>query len=587
MTSSPHSIRQDAPSTPRAATALKQSARRLLPHLAAFSLAINILALALPLFVLQVFDRVLTSHSMSTLWVLAAGCVLALTVMAALDVIRSRILSRWGQGLERDLAPTIVAAGQTDALPDLARLRAFMAGPAMASLLDIPWTPLFIAVAFVVHPVVGWIALGGAAALLAIAWVAELHLRAPHVAAGKAEAEARWFAEAASAHGVYGPAKTAQDMADKWSAVQEPAWHARLMQADRGGIYAVAARFLRLVLQVTVIAVAAVLAVGGEITAGGMIASLVLLARAMAPYERAQDLWRGLVAARISLARLLALSPSPAASERRSFVLAPEENIVLDLRNVLHIQNGAVEPTFAGIRFKARAGEIIGITGPSGAGKSTLLSLIAGQESADRGRILLNGQDMVGSDGRRLDADIGYLPQAPGLLPGTVAENIAAFSDADIDAVIDAARLAGVDDAVRALPEGYETRVGPAGMAIPAGLRQGIALAAAMYGRPRLLLLDEPYTHLDNGGVECLISAIDELRRDGSLAVVISQRPSVLAHCSRVLLMDGGRAKMIDRRRKAELRVLTNDQSAIAEAAPMQVEEADRTAGKARKKAGV
>ncbi|PIW26309.1 MAG: hypothetical protein COW30_15720 [Rhodospirillales bacterium CG15_BIG_FIL_POST_REV_8_21_14_020_66_15] len=544
---------------------MRRHARGVLPHLAAFSFAINLLALALPLFVLQVFDRVLTSHSMATLWALAGGCLLALSVMAALDVVRGRVLARAGQGLERDLAPEIVAAGRADALSDLARLRAFVVGPAMAALLDLPWTPVFVAVAFVVHPMIGWIALGGAALLLTLAWAAELHLRGPHLTAGPAEAEAAHLAAAAQGPRGTAPARSAPALAGKWRQVQEPAWRARLLQADRSGLYAAAARFARLSLQVGVIVAAAVLATGGEITAGGMIAALVLLARALSPYERAQDLWRGMTAARVSLARLAAL---PAVIEaRRPFLLAPQEDVMLDLRNVARAPAGADEPLFAGVRFKARAGDLIGVTGPSGAGKSAMLSLISGRETPDRGRILLNGHEVRGPDGRVLDVPIGYLPQAPGLLPGTVAENIAGFADADMAAVVAAARLVDADHDIRALAHGYDTRVGPGGQDLPAGLAQRIALARALFGRPRVLLLDEPYTHLDNAGVGALIAGLDELRHEGSLVIVVSQRPSVLAHCTRVLLMDGGRARMIDRRRKADLRVLTNE-SPAAETAP-------------------
>jgi ABC-type protease/lipase transport system fused ATPase/permease subunit len=572
MISSPFSVLSDTTNAPAAVQAVTRQARRVTWHLAGFSLAINILALALPLFVLQVFDRVLTSHSMSTLWALAGGCVLALAVMAALDVVRGRVLARAGQGIERELAPAYVAAGHSDALADVARVRGFVAGPAMCALLDLPWSPLFIAVAFVVHPAIGWIALGGALCLLAVAWAAELHLRGPGLAAGSAEARARRLADA----GVDDERK-AQDLADKWRRVQEPAWHARLVQADRAGLYATAARFIRLTLQVLVIAAAAVLATAGEISAGGMIAALVLLARGLAPFEKAQDLWRGFVAARVSLSRLARLSVAPRA--KRPFVAAAGEDAVLDVRNVARLRADASEPLFAGVRFKARGGDMIGITGPSGAGKSTFLAMAAGREPVDQGRIFLNGQQVLGSDGCRLDAPVGYLPQSPALVPGTVAENIACFASGDLTDVIEAARRAGADADIRALAHGYDTPVGPGGVTVSAGLVQRIALARVLFAKPQVLLLDEPYTHLDNAGVDNMIAGLDDLRRDGVLVLIVSQRPSVLAHCSRVLLMDGGRARMIDRRRKADLRVLTNDRPAAEPAA------ADTTADTAAEQA--
>ena len=602
MTRSPHPETLDAPTasattdsglasngtfgpTQGAADAVMRASRRCLPHLAGFSLAINILALALPLFVLQVFDRVLTSHSMATLWALAAGCVGALAVMAALDLVRSRILTRAGQGLERDLAPGIVTLGRTDGLADLARLRAFIAGPAMAALMDLPWTPLFIAVAFVVHPAVGWIALGGALTLLALAWVAEVHGRGYEIAAGPAEAEARHLAEAAAACRRAGALRPAAGLAGKWGQVQDRAWRARLDGADRGGAYAVFAKFTRLGLQVLVISVAAVLAVGGEITAGGMIAALVLLGRALAPYERAQDLWRGIIAARVALARLVKL-PLVAAPER-TLVLAPEEEVVLDVRNLVCMPDGAVEPLFAGVRFKARGGDMIGVTGPSGAGKSVLLGLLAGRSMPDRGRVMIAGQDALTGDGRRLDMEMGYLAQSPVLLPGTVMENITGFAadgKYDLSQVAEAARLAGADRDIRGLVHGYDTRIGPGGLDVPAGLAQRIAIARALIGRPRLILLDEPYTHLDNAGVEALIAALDDLRRDGAVVVIVAQRPSVLVHCTRVLVVDGGRARIIDRRRKADLRVLSNPP---AEAASAEVAEFKAAPAKPRKKSGV
>ena len=531
--------------------------RRLLVHLASFSLAINLLVLAVPVFMIQVFDRVLASHSHETLTVLAVGAVAALAVMAALDAVRTRILIRAGFRLEQDLGPKLAASFRHDRLSDLSRLKQFLAGNGVMTLLDAPWAPLFLAIIFMLHPTLGWIALGGAAILLATAVAAEMWLRGPMVDALQTDAQVRDLNRALSHCGHAGTALGMGDaLAGRWQHLQNGNWSHQIKAADRAAVAGVFGRFVRLTLQIALMATAASLVIGNEITAGAMIAASVILSRALAPFERAIDLWRALVLARASLARL---SQGNSNIEPDGIALPADADPVLEARRAAVFPGPAAEPVFAGLSFKVKGGEMLGITGPSGSGKSTLGRLLIGLASPDQGRVLLNGSDAVRRFGAGLGGDIGYVGQTPDLIPGSILDNIRRFTDAPLEDVFDAAARAGVHNQILELPLGYETAVGGDQNALPAGFVQRIALARAFFGSPKILVLDEPYTHLDNDGVSSLLSHFENQRSGGAAIVVISQRPSVLAHCKRVLVLRDGRGRIVGRRRKADLRLLSGE----------------------------
>lgn len=513
-------------------------------HIAVFSFTINLLVMAVPLFMIQVFDRVLSSHSRETLFVLAVATVAALAVMAALDLVRSRLMVRVGHRLEQTLGPVLAASPQNRRLEDLKRLKQFMASPAVLTLLDAPWAPFFLAVIFLLHPTLGWVALGGAIMLLLLAVATEFWLRNPIAAGSQSLEDVTRLSQAIDRDdGVIEASGMRSALSKRWQHLQKRSSDHQLRAADRVASASVAGRFVRLFLQVAMMASAVLLVIGNEISAGAMVAALVILGRALSPFERAIDLWRSVVATRVSLIRLVRDVP------RTAEVPSKEDSDDCDAPSI-NLNKTASEPVFSNLTFKVSGGEILGVTGPSGDGKSIFGRLLAGLDAPDHGRIRHTGAN---GDMPR----VGYLPQTPRLMPGTIAENICQFTQAPDRDIRTAAKLAGVDDCILELPQGYVTSISENTRPLPAGLVQRIALARTFFGSPKYLVLDEPYTHLDNEGVTHLINALEAFKNQGSVVVIISQRPSILAHCSKVLVLRGGQGQFVNRG-KRNLRVLTN-----------------------------
>lgn len=528
-----------------------------LVHLLAFSLAINLLVLVVPVFMIQVFDRVLSSHNVETLGVLAAGAIAALLVMGLLDLVRGRILSRAGAQLERNLTPELLASGADARLGDVGRLRTFLSGPMMASALDAPWIPVFLIVVFLLHPMLGWITLAGTVILAAMAFASERLTRAHQIEIQRAEralaAVAQQFRDpdgSIRAMGLRSPLRK------RWMAAHDLLAAKRLRLGDRNHNAAVTGRVLRLVLQIALMTAAAALVIAGQITPGAMVAASVIAARALGPVERAQETWRAMVQARAAIARLARteLNPPPV----RSF--APRTGRPeLDVRNVALEDSHSRQRIFSNVSFRVIGGELFGITGPSGSGKSAFAKLLVGLETPSAGKISLDRHNIAYLTLEEAQDDIAYLPQKPELLRGTIADNISRFGDAELPEIDTAARLAGIENAILDLPHGYATEVGPGTSDLPQGIRQGIMLARTFFANPRLIVMDEPYTYLDNNGIQHLLAALQHFREMGSAVVVVSQRPSVLAHCDRVLVLDGANSRIVGRRKKTELRVLESD----------------------------
>ena len=367
--------------------------------LAAFSFAINLLVLAVPLFMLQVFDRVMTSQSLDTLVVLTIGALGALAVMAVLDLVRSRLLVRMGAWLDRRLGDAVFHAAVTrgtDATPlrDLARLRGFLSGPDVLALLDAPWAPAFIALIFFIHPVLGFIALGGAVALLAMAWLNEvLTRRALNMASG-ATARAFHTAEESVRQGdaVRGLGMLSA-FAGRWRGRRDAGLDAQVIASDRAGAVMAATRWLRLALQVVIVAVAATLVIGQEASVGALVAVSIVLARAMAPVEQAMSLWRNVTAASTALSRLKETLAGANGDAARTALPRPKGHLTIE--GITHRQPGAAAPLMADASFNVEPGELVGITGPSGAGKTTLLRMLVGVKRPDRGAVRLDGADLA------------------------------------------------------------------------------------------------------------------------------------------------------------------------------------------------
>ena len=523
-----------------------------------FSLFVNVLMLVIPLYMLQVYDRVLASRSEETLAMLTVAALGALVVLGVLEGVRSRILVRVGAWLERALAPELLgqavrsalsAARATGAqgLRDLAAVRGFLGGAGIFHLFDAPWVPLYLGVIYLLHPLLGTTALIGGLVLFAVAGLNEWITRRPLGSAGKLSnelyrrAEARMRnAEVIEAMGML-PAVTAD-----WQRENEQVIRLQSAASDRAGTLAALTRFLRLGVQVGILGLGALLAIHQEITAGAMIAASILLARALAPVEQAIGTWRGFVNARAAWDRIRQ-SLDAATLERGSTTL-PVPTGIIDVENATVVAPGREAPVLRNVSFHLDAGETLGVIGPSAAGKTSLARLLVGIWPAQSGKARLDGADVFTWQREDLGRHIGYLPQDVELFDGTVKQNIARMGEARDEDVIMAARLAGVHEIILGLPLGYDTLIGEGGIKPSGGQRQRLALARAFYGRPRLLVLDEPNANLDSDGEEALMRALAQARQSRVTTVIIAHRIRVLAATDRILLLRDGRAELFGER---------------------------------------
>jgi ATP-binding cassette subfamily C protein PrsD len=515
----------------------------------------NVLMLTGAMFMLEVYDRVLPSRSMPTLVgliVLAAGLYAALGI---LDAIRGRILARVGGALDETLSgrvydtlmrlPLRVGSRSEGNQPlrDLDAIRSYLGSLGPVALFDLPWIPLYLAVCYAFHPLIGYTALGGAVILVALTALTEILMRAPSKAATEAAVARNNLAEASRRNA---EALTAMGMlsrmTERWSEANRQYMHSQRLTSDIGGGLGSLSKVLRMMLQSGVLGVGAYLVIIQEASAGIIIAGSILAARALAPVDLTIAHWRGFVAARQSwqrLSRLLAALPAQAAP---MLLQKPTQRLVVE--NVSAAPPGLQKIVVQDVGFKLEAGQGLGIIGPSGSGKSSLVRLLVGVWQPLRGKVRLDGAALDQWSSDSLGEHIGYLPQDVELLSGTVAENIARFEPgADPNAVLAAAQAVGVHDMIVALTGGYGTPVGEHGSALSAGQAQRIALARAVYRNPFLVVLDEPNAHLDAEGDEALTRAILGVRERKGIIVVVAHRPSAIAGVDQVLVMNKGRAQ--------------------------------------------
>ena len=531
--------------------------RRALWAAAGFSLFVNLLQLCVPLFMLQVFDRVLVGGSLETLGLLALLAVAALVAMAAHDLVRGHLMRRAGDWFERQLGGATferavlgasgaggAPGGGVESLRDLARLRGFLTSNALISLYDSPWVPIYLGIIFLLHPALGWVATLGAAALFGLALANEMATRGPLALAGAAarRAEAEALAAARNAEAVDAMGMMA-DLAQHWGQANDLALDPQGRATARAAAAFALSKFARLAVQLAILATGAVLVVHQEITAGAMIAGSIMMARALAPVEQAIGSWKQLIGARAAYRRLAALHAAP--PKRADTMALPRPAGRLTVERVGLTFPGATKPTITGVSFECQPGQALAIVGPSAAGKSTLARLVVGTWRPTTGAVRLDGADLYRWDRADVGRHVGYLPQDVELFAGTVRQNIARMAVADPADVVAAARLAGVHDMVLRLAQGYDTEIGPGGAILSAGQRQRIALARALYGRPRLVVLDEPNANLDQAGEAALVQAIGRIRRDGAAVVVVAHRPNVLQAVDRVLVLGDGAIEMV------------------------------------------
>jgi ATP-binding cassette subfamily C protein len=526
--------------------------RRAFVSVALFSGVVNMLMLAGPLYMLQLYDRVLASRSVPTLVALSVFLVVAYGFQAGLEVVRSRLVVRIASLLDVRLGTTVhdavirlaiqnrSAAEAHQPLRDLDQIRTFLTSPGPIAIVDLPWAPIFLAICFLIHPWLGIMALGGAVILLVLTILTESRSRAPTQAmaqdAGLRSAVAELARRSSETVVAMGMATT---LAERWRRVNDRYLAAAARASDVVGSYGSLSKILRLLLQSAMLGLGAYLVIRQELTAGAMIAASIMMGRALAPIEIAIANWRSLTAARQSMHRLsvvLAQMPST-----RSSIALPKPARGLDVEHIAVAAPNGKTAILADVHFQLVAGEALGIIGPSGAGKTSLVRNLIGVWRPARGKVRLDGASLDQWDEEALGRHIGFVSQAVEFFDGTIAENIARMSlEPDNDAVLNAGRAAGAHDMILRLPAGYDTKIGDASAALSAGQRQRIALARALYGDPFLVVLDEPNSNLDSEGDVALQSAIRDLKARGAIVVLIAHRPAVLEHCDKVLILANG-----------------------------------------------
>ncbi len=531
--------------------ALKQS-RGTLWGVAAISLIINLLMLTGPMFMLQVYDRVLASHSLATLAVIALLAGGLYVVYGLLEGTRTRILTRFAQEVDTRLSsPSFrsnlslplmlgVKAKPQEPLRDLESIRQFCAGPGPAAMFDVPWMPIYIGFVFALHFWLGVMALGGAIVIFCLVLANEYLSRTPSREMAQASAQRNRFAQDTRANAeVIRAMGMGKIFAQQWLDASSKLYQTQLKAADRATVFSVTIKTLRFLLQSGMLAVAAWLTILQEVSPGAMIASSIITSRALAPIEAAVAQWRAFVAARQARTRLDKLLAANKNGEPETELPLPCER--LDVAQLAAAPPSERSPTFQGGQFSLSAGEGLAIIGPSGSGKTTLIRTLVGVWPTLRGDVRFDGALASQWPPHVLGSAIGYLPQDVELFEGTIAQNICRFSEKrDDEAILAAARLASLHDLITAFPEGYDTRVGPAGARLSAGQRQRIGLARALYGAPFLVVLDEPNSNLDSEGEAALTEAIRQIRSKGAIVIVVAHRPSALAALDKVLVVKDG-----------------------------------------------
>jgi PrtD family type I secretion system ABC transporter len=549
--------------------------RKVFGFVGLISAVINLLALAGSIYMLQVYDRVLATRHENTLIYLTLIVAVAILVLGVFEFIRMAVLSRVAAWIEETVLPHVfsrsIDAELTDrpyrmeAARDMAMWRSFLASPALTTLFDVPWVPIYLAVIFLLHPWLGWVATAGAALLFLLTLITD-RLTAPLLRqANMLSAGAQRHAEAMLRN-----ADAIDAMGMRPHVIR--LWHRRFAEglplqgiaADRSSLLFGMSKALRMLLQVLILFAGALLVLQDQITGGAMIAASIIMGRALAPVEQMIGSWKTTVTARQAYARINAhLSQPPLRSPVRAALPEPRGAIRFD--RVFYALPGQGFPFIRNVSFELAAGETLAVIGPSAAGKTTLLRLLLGLVRPSGGTVMIDDLDVWQWPRETFGRTVGYLPQTVDLFDATIAENIARMAEPDMDRVVEAARLAGCDAMIAALPEGYETMLGEAGLHVSGGQRQMIGLARAFYGSPRVIVLDEPNSNLDGDSEALLIEAIRRIRATLNATVVfVSHRPPLVQTADQVMLMRGGMVEMCGPREAVLRRLLKPVEAAQA-----------------------
>jgi ATP-binding cassette subfamily C exporter for protease/lipase len=538
--------------------------------LAAFSCVINILALAPSLYMLQVYDRVLGSRNETTLLMLTL-LVLGLYLLSSmLEFARGSVLIRVGNRFDMLLNTRVFTASfeqnlrkaggnPSQAISDLTNLRQFLTGSALFAFFDAPWTPIYIAVAFLIHPMLGFITLGGSVILFVLAYITNVATEKPLGEANQAAIVASAFAnnhlrnaEVIEAMGML------PGLRGRWFTQHRRVLTLQTIASDRAARISTITRFVRIALQSLILGAGALLVIEGSITPGMMIACSILLGKALGPVEMAIATWKHLLSVQSAYRRLDAILNE--APKRGMTMSLPAPLGKMQLENVIATAPGGMEAILKGLTFGINAGDVIGVIGPSASGKSTLARLLVGVWPAKAGTVRLDGADVYRWNKDELGPHLGYLPQDIELFEGTIAENICRFGAPDHEKVILAAQRAGVHDMVLRLPNGYDTRLGVDGASLSGGQKQRVGLARAIYSDPKLIVLDEPNSNLDDVGEAALVQTVLGLKSRGATVIVVTHRMNILMAVDKLLVMRDGLVTMYGPR-EAVITAL-NDQAA-------------------------
>ncbi|WP_101068389.1 type I secretion system permease/ATPase [Roseovarius salinarum] len=518
-----------------------------------FSFFVNLLMLTGPLYMLQIYDRVLGSRSHETLIALSVLVVFLFGMMGLLDYARGRIMARAGARfqarMDRRVFDAVIRRAArgggnetVSGLRDLESIQRLMSSPALMAVFDIPWTPFFLAGIWIFHPWLGTLAIIGGGLLVVVTGINQAISRRPAAEAGQAAVQAEAMADSFRSEAEMVRATGMSDTAfARWQEARDRSLRAQIGAADLMGGFTSFSKSFRLLLQSAMLGVGAFLVLRGELTPGAMIAGSILLGRALAPVEQAIGQWSSVQRALRgwrNLAELLGGTPQPAPRTD-----LPRPSARLDIERITVFPPGENRAVLRSVSFSAGPGQAIGVIGPAGAGKTTLARALTGLWPPAAGSIRLDGAALDQYPPEALGRYIGYLPQSVSLFDGTVAENIAGMAEPDDAAVVAAAKLAGAHEMILRLPDGYETRVSATGGRLSGGQLQRVGLARAVYGDPVVVVLDEPNSNLDNAGSEAVNHAIAELKAQDRIVLVMAHRPAAIRECDYLLALDEGRRR--------------------------------------------
>ena len=550
MSENPKTPETERPTTPLRAALNKYRGGFI--AIAAFSSLVNLLMLVSPVYMLQMYDRVLTSNSYETLGMLTLIAIFLLACFGGLEWTRQRLMQRIGLALGLNMADDVLASafrsslankaqGATQPVRDLDSIRQFMGSPTIFSFFDIPWTPIFTAVIFMFHPLMGAVAVFGALVIFTLGVLAEFRSRLPMRAAAMEGLQSHQLLEssmrnsdALQAMGMF------NGLLDRWRGRHRRSAAFQSAAAGRLSVLLSMTKAFRLSVQVGILGTGAALVVDGQLTPGMMIAGSIIMGRALAPIEQGITAWRGFVGVRQAWRRVNGLLEGFGASGDPEGPDLPRPEGTVEAENLSATPPGAEAPVVRSVNFTLAAGTLTGLIGPSGSGKSSLASVMMGVWPPSEGALRLDGAAVGGWPAHLRLRHFGYLPQTVELFQGTVAENISRLEEPDAEGVIEAARLAGCHDVIMRLPQNYATPIGPEGRGLSAGQRQRVGLARALYGDPAFVVLDEPDSNLDSDGQEALGQVLDALRGKRITTVLITHNVRLLRRADQIGVMNEG-----------------------------------------------